>query len=148
MSNEEQNAYLKAQIDSDPQGAFLSLAIGAFNEGNVKDFDYLAGMAWQYSGCSILTEIAMTLMKTMLILKINDPKCVKNNKDDNIEEILHKGYFLRLNLLTDLILDLIKQEKDGKLKIDNNLETNSRSILFGFIDYAVEMSRTITKTTV
>jgi len=129
---------IKEILDNDPQRAFLSLAMGAFNEGAVEDFDYLAGMAMQYSGNSILTEIALTLLKTLLIIKTKYPECVRIAWDiiNNPDEILKEDYYIRLHVLTTLIFDMIDQEKDGKINLQAFLEQRERVILCGLLDSA------------
>ena len=143
LSQEEQHAYIQNQLDSDPQGAFLSLAIGAFEDKNLEDFDYLAGMAVQYSDYSILTELAMTLMKTMQILEAKDPECTKiydKNADLNAGDIVSNNYYIRLSLMTKLILKLIEEERLGNISLDNDFEDPDRELLFGLIDLAVRRS--------
>jgi hypothetical protein len=148
---DEMDASIKEEINSDPQGSFLDLALGIFNDVinnennvNVRDFNYMAGMAIQYSDYSVLTEIAMTLLKVMLILKKNDPECSKIEPGE-MENILEKHYYVRLHPLVSLVIELINQERDGKLIINNKLKSKNRDLLFNFIDAAIQHDRTIEK---
>ena len=143
---DEARADMQKMLDNDPRGSFFDLALGTFddaieNKNNVtdRDFNYMAGMAIQYSDYSILTEIAMNLMKVMLILKNNDPKCSEFDTKDMSNVLDH--YFLRLRLLTDLIIELIYQERDGELIINNNFEHKCRDLLLNLIDAAIQHDR-------
>ena len=154
LSAEERQSYfdkegdnIKAVIEGDPQAAFLEIALGAFSNamsnedsGADSDFNYLAGMAIQYSDYSILTEIAMTLLKAMLILKKNDPNCIEL-EIGNVKNIVDNNCFIRIRLAAILIIDLIYQEMDGKLDINNDFESNGRDLMFSFIDAAIQYDR-------
>jgi len=151
LSPEERQAYLdnmdawiKAEIEKDPHRAFLDLAIGSFddvvnnrNDVTVKTFDYMAGMAVKHSDYSVLTEIAMTLMKIMLILRKIYPECNKLDVEI-IGEHSDDNFYFRLFLLTRFIFELIDQERDGKLILDNALENEERELLLGIIDLAAQ----------
>jgi len=138
LSIKEQETWIKDTLERDPQGAFLDMAISAFEEGNIEDFDFLAGMAVQYSDDSLLTEIAMTLLKTMLILKKKEPQYAKLSDDLvlDIENTTKNHYYIRLHALTTLIIELIEEERNGKFSIGNDFENSSRSLLHSFIDFA------------
>jgi hypothetical protein len=148
---DEQIAEIQAEIDSDPQMSFLALALGTFNDiirnendVTIRDFNYMAGMTIQYSDYSILTEIAMTLLKVMLILQKNNPECTNFDTED-VGTNLEKNYYIRLNSLVCLILDLIDQERDGKLIINNDFKSKNRDKLFTLIDLAIQYDRIMGK---
>jgi hypothetical protein len=150
LSLDEKEAYLNQSknyiietINSDPHGAFLDLALGAFedalnnqNNNAITDFNYLAGLAIQHSDQSILMVIAMTLMKTIIILRKRDPKN-STLEFNNIKDVLSDHYYFRLHLITHLVIELIHQERNGKLVIKDNFKSKAKELLFDLIDVAI-----------
>jgi hypothetical protein len=150
LSDEEKDALLTELIMSDPRTAFFDLALSAFDEGDVDEFDYFAGMAVQYSDCSVLVEMAMTLLKTMLIIKEKDPDCARipemnleETEEEELYEIADGDSYLRLNLLAELVMELIKEENEGRLTISDEFESGAENLLGVLLDRAAERQEEI-----
>ena len=98
------NSAIEKALAKHPHHAFFDTAVDFFEGREADDFDEFAGRAMNHSGRSLLMEIALTLMKIIMIL---EEKYSKFTAPETTEEGLKKDHFTRLFLVLRIVEELI-----------------------------------------